>query len=89
METQDTNELGAKPLRDRLEDIEAAISCLASALVRSGAVTEQQIREEALDLLRFIKGPDDLKEKLLPVTVGLSRLSVPKLGQPVPQPAEK
>lgn len=84
MENENSEKLGDKPLRDRLEDLTAAIGCLAAALVRSGAVTEQQIRDEAIDMLRFIDAPQDQVEKFLPATLLLSRFSPPELGQPVP-----
>lgn len=88
MENENSEKLGSNPLLDRLEDFTAAIACLAGALVRSGAVTEQQIREEALDMLRLIDAPEDQKVQFLPVTYLLSRFSAPKLGQPAPVQAD-
>ena len=91
METEtamsEDDRLGAKPIRDLVEDLRGGVICLAAALMRSGALKPEALHEEVKAVLDGISASADLKAQFCPLMTQLAQLSVPKPDEQAPPPS--
>lgn len=75
-EQNEEDKIGFNPVQDRLQDLRASVLCLAGALIRAGVLTQDQVNQEAQQMLDSFGVTPEEQELWLPALDGLSRMGL-------------